>query len=99
MQDVIDLTVTPLSRACGAEIRVAHPKGYELAPEVRAEAEVRASPRGAHRARHERRTPHRHGQQRSRHHQQTGREPERCPAPAQAAATQPRRHHEPTAGC
>ena len=32
--------------ACGAEIRVAHPKGYELAPEVRAEAEAYAAATG-----------------------------------------------------
>jgi N-acetylornithine carbamoyltransferase len=32
--------------ACGAEIRVAHPKGYELAPEVRAEAEKYAAATG-----------------------------------------------------
>jgi N-acetylornithine carbamoyltransferase len=32
--------------ACGAEIRVAHPKGYELTPKVRAEAEAYARASG-----------------------------------------------------
>ncbi len=32
--------------ACGAEIRVAHPEGYELTPEVRAEAEAFAKASG-----------------------------------------------------